>query len=66
MKNVLKTAFFAALLLVVACSEAVAEKETTVVAAIPTKEAIVKETCNVCDTHLCGQQMNKCKQLQMK
>ncbi len=44
MKNVLKTAFFAALLSVVACGDAVAEKETAVVAATPTTKPIVKET----------------------
>ena len=44
MKNVLKTAFFAALLLVVACGEAVAEKETAVVAATPATKPMVKET----------------------
>lgn len=45
MKNVLKTAFFAALLSIVACGEAVAEKETAVVAATPTTtEPMVKET----------------------
>ena len=44
MKNVLKMAFFAALLSVVACGDAVAEKETAVVAATPTTKPIIKET----------------------
>ncbi|MFK7980479.1 MAG: DUF547 domain-containing protein [Saprospiraceae bacterium] len=44
MKNVLKTAFFAALLSVVACGDAVAEKEKAVVAAPPTAKPMVKET----------------------
>lgn len=44
MKNVLKTAFFAALFSVVACGDAVAEKETTVVAATPSAKPMVKET----------------------
>jgi len=44
MKNVFKTVFFAALLLVVACGDAVAEKETTAAAATPSTKPMVKET----------------------
>lgn len=43
MKNLLKTVFFAALLSVVACGDAVAEKEITVAAATPTSESMIKE-----------------------
>ena len=44
MKNVLRTVFFAALLSVVACGDAVAEKETAVVAATAAAKPMVKET----------------------
>jgi len=44
MKNVFKTVFFATLLSVVACGDAVAEKETPVAAATPTTKPMIKET----------------------
>ena len=43
MKNVLKTALFAALLIMVACGDAVTEKETTIAAAATTAKAMVEE-----------------------